>query len=165
MAPTRCSSPLIIFLALLWICSSMSMSFLCWGPQSWTQYSRWGLTRAERRGRITSHDLLAMLLLMQPRIQLAFWAASAHYWLMFSFASANTPKPFLTGLLSIHSFPSLYLCVGLPQSMCRTLHLALLNFMTFAQAHLSSLSRCLWMAFFPSCMLTTPHTLGRWQTC
>ncbi|KAK4821027.1 hypothetical protein QYF61_012113 [Mycteria americana] len=34
----RCSSPLIIFMALLWTCSNRSMSFLCWGPQSWTQY-------------------------------------------------------------------------------------------------------------------------------
>ena len=31
-----------------------------------------------QRGRITSLALLAMLLLMQPRIQLAFWAARAH---------------------------------------------------------------------------------------
>jgi len=36
------------------------------GLQSWMQDSRWGLTRAEQRGRITSLDLLAMLLLMQP---------------------------------------------------------------------------------------------------
>ncbi|KAK4818444.1 hypothetical protein QYF61_013131 [Mycteria americana] len=39
------------------------------GPQSWTQYSRWGLTRAGQRGRIASLDLLATLLLMQPRIR------------------------------------------------------------------------------------------------
>ena len=38
-----------------------SMSFLHWWPQSRTQYSRWGLTRA---------DLLAVLVLMKPRIQL-----------------------------------------------------------------------------------------------
>ena len=42
------------------------MSFLCWGLQSWTQDSRWGLTRVEQRGRITSLALLATLLLMQP---------------------------------------------------------------------------------------------------
>jgi len=30
---------------LLWTRSNTSMSFLSWGPQSWTQYSRWGLTR------------------------------------------------------------------------------------------------------------------------
>ncbi|KAK4824609.1 LOW QUALITY PROTEIN: hypothetical protein QYF61_016878 [Mycteria americana] len=35
------------------------------------QYSRWGLTRAEQRGRISSLDLLATLLLMQPRVWLS----------------------------------------------------------------------------------------------
>jgi len=40
--------------------------------------TRWALTRAEQRDRIPSLDLLATLLLMQPRTQLAFWAMSAH---------------------------------------------------------------------------------------
>ncbi|KAK4806804.1 hypothetical protein QYF61_005600 [Mycteria americana] len=35
----RCSSPLNIFMALLWTRSNRSMSFLCWRPQSWMQYS------------------------------------------------------------------------------------------------------------------------------
>jgi len=34
---------------------------LSWGAQNWTQYSRWGLTRAEWRG-WSSLDLLATLL-------------------------------------------------------------------------------------------------------
>ncbi|KAK4818642.1 hypothetical protein QYF61_016613 [Mycteria americana] len=55
------------FCGLLWTRSNSSMSFLCQGPQSWTQYCRGGLTRAEQRRRITSLDLLAMLLFMQPR--------------------------------------------------------------------------------------------------
>ena len=38
---------------------------------------------AEQRGRIPSLTLLAMLLWMQPRIQLGFWAARAHCWLTF----------------------------------------------------------------------------------
>ncbi|PKU39142.1 hypothetical protein llap_10552 [Limosa lapponica baueri] len=33
-----------------------------------------------------------MLLLMQPRMRLAFWAASAHCWLMLSFSITNTPQ-------------------------------------------------------------------------
>ena len=74
----RYSSPLIIFVALLWNCSENSMSFLCWGPQNWMQYSRWGLTRAEQRDRITALGLLVTLLSMQPRIHLAFWIASKH---------------------------------------------------------------------------------------
>jgi len=34
-------------MALLWTCSNTSLSFLCWGLQSWMQDSRWGLTRAK----------------------------------------------------------------------------------------------------------------------
>ena len=48
---------------------------------------------------------------------------------MLSFSSTNTLKSFSAGLLSIHSLSSLYLCLGLPQPMCRTFHLALFNFM------------------------------------
>jgi len=42
------------------------------------QDSRWALTRADQRSRIPSLDLLVTLLLRQPRIRLAFWAASTH---------------------------------------------------------------------------------------
>ncbi|KAK4817090.1 hypothetical protein QYF61_027921 [Mycteria americana] len=76
----------------------------------------------------------------EPRIQLAFWAARGCCQLMSNFLSPSILKPFSTGLLSIHSFPSL----------CRSLHLALLNFMRFTWAHSSSLSRSLWMTSLPS---------------
>ena len=56
----------------------------CPSSQNWMQYSRWGLMTAEQMGRITSLDLLVTLLLMQPRIQVAFWAASAPCLLMLS---------------------------------------------------------------------------------
>ena len=123
------------------------------------QDSRWALTRAEQSGRIPSLDLMPTLLVMQPRIQLAFWAASAHWWLMSGFSSTSTAKSFLAGLLSIHSLPSLYLCLRLPQPMCRALHLALLNFVSFAQAHCLSLSGSLWMASRPSGVSTAPLSL------
>lgn len=122
------------------------------------QESRWSLMGVEQRGRVTSLDLLATLLLMQLKIWLAFWSASAHWWLMLSFLSTNTPKCFSTGLLSIPSSPIPYLCLGLPWPMCRTLHLALMIVMRFAQAHFSSLSRSLRMTSFPRSMLTTPHS-------
>ena len=51
-----------------------------------------------------------MLFLMQPRIWLAFWAVSTHFWVMLSFSSTSTPKSFSSELLSILSPPSLYLC-------------------------------------------------------
>ena len=132
----RCSSPLICGF-------NRSTSFLCWGPQTWMQHSRWGLTRAEQRGTIPSLDLLATPQLMQPMMQLAFWAASMNCWLMLSLSSTRTPKFFYTGLLSIGSSPSLYSCPGLLQSRCSTLHLDLLNLIRFTWAHFSSLSRSL----------------------
>ena len=42
------------------------------------------------------------------RILLAFWATSAHCWVMLSFSSTRTPKSFSTGLHSWSSSPSLY---------------------------------------------------------
>ncbi|KAK4818250.1 hypothetical protein QYF61_009425 [Mycteria americana] len=70
--------------------------------------SRAGLSTPEQSGRISSLDLLAKLLLMQPRIRLAFCAVSAHCRLMSSFLSISIPKSFSSGLLSITSSPSLY---------------------------------------------------------
>ncbi|KAK4812348.1 hypothetical protein QYF61_017125 [Mycteria americana] len=62
------------------------------------------------QGRAEGQDhlprLLATLLWMQPRIRLAFWAVSAHCWLMSSFSPISTPKSFSAGLLSITSSPT-----------------------------------------------------------
>ncbi|KAK4830147.1 hypothetical protein QYF61_008635 [Mycteria americana] len=55
-------------------------------------------------------------MISKRRIRLAFWAASAHCWVMLSFSSTNIPKSFSSGLLSIHSPPSF----GLPRPRCRT---------------------------------------------
>ena len=54
-----------------------SMSLLYW-LHIWTQYSRSGLTSTKQWGRINSLNLLATLLLLQPRIWLAFWTVRAH---------------------------------------------------------------------------------------
>ena len=70
---------------LLWTCSNSFTSFLCWGPQAWIQYCSWGLTMSEQRGTNTFLSLLVTPLLMQLRIQLAFWTASAHCWLLLTF--------------------------------------------------------------------------------
>ena len=139
--------------------SNRSMSFLCWGLQHWTQDFRWGLTRAEQKDRIPCLALLAMRLLMKPKTWSTIWATSTHCWLMLSFLPINTPKSSSLRLLSVSSSHTLYLCLGLPWPMCRTLYLALLKFMMFAQAHISRLSRSLWMASLPSSMLTTWHSL------
>ena len=63
-------------------------------------------TNAEQRGRITSIGLLAMLLLMQPRMLLAASAARAHCWLVFNLVSNRTSKAFSTELLLGRLVPS-----------------------------------------------------------
>lgn len=85
-----------MFVVLLWTHSNSFMP-LCWGLLSCMQKFRWGKTRAEKRDRITPIGLLATLLLIQPWIQLTFWAASAHCWVVLRFSSTSTLK-FLTGL-------------------------------------------------------------------
>ena len=49
-----------------------------WPHQHWTQHSRCGLTSTEKRGRIRSLVLLAMLFLLQPRMLLALLATRLH---------------------------------------------------------------------------------------
>ena len=95
----RGSSPLIIFMASSGPAPTSPCLFLCWGLQSWTQDSGWGVTRAEQRGRILSLTLLATLLLVQHRIWLAFWAVSAYWWVTLSSSSSSTPTSFSSRLL------------------------------------------------------------------
>ena len=69
-------------------------------------------TSARQRGRITFLHLLAILLLMQPRIPLAFFTARAHGWFMFSLVSTRTPRASSVKLLSSWFVPSLHWCSG-----------------------------------------------------
>jgi len=85
-------------MALLWICTSISMSLLFGGNQDRTQHSRW--VSPVLRGRLTSLDLLVILLPM------ATFAVRAYYWLMVNLASTRNPWSFSTKLLSslwVHS--------------------------------------------------------------
>ncbi|TRZ12141.1 hypothetical protein HGM15179_014964 [Zosterops borbonicus] len=66
------------------------MSLLCWDPRA-DAALQVGLSRAEQWGRIPSLALLPTLLWMQPRTHLAFWALSAHGWIM---SSLSSPSPF-----------------------------------------------------------------------
>jgi len=79
------------------------------------------------------------MLLLQPRILLAFWAMRTHCWLMSSCYLLVSQSPFWQGCAqSFH--PSACTDSELPQSWCNTLHVALLNLMRFSQAHCSCLS-------------------------
>lgn len=86
-------------------------------------FFNWGLKKAEQRGKIPSLSLLPPQL-MQPRIPLAFRAASTQYCLMSSFLSTRTPKSFSLELFSRSSSPSLYTYLGLPPTQVQ--HHALL---------------------------------------
>lgn len=68
--------------------------FAAMSAQNWVQYSRRHLTSAEERQVIMSLDLLAKVLLLNPRMLLASFATKAHCWLLCSLWSTKTPSPF-----------------------------------------------------------------------
>ena len=101
----RCSSPLIILVALLWTRSKSSMSFLYWGPQAWTQYSRWGLSRRARfRLRLFSHPGMFVLYISNRN----FWGLRKRQLLVLSFTSSLGQYHTYAVLGSIHQNHSQY---------------------------------------------------------
>lgn len=95
--------------------------------------------RTESRGKITSLALLVMHFLMQLRMQLAFWAGKAQYWLISSifFFSAASPRSFPQGCSqSIHS-PICIHTGDCPDAGAGFVHLVLLNFIRLSCAHQS----------------------------
>jgi len=96
---------------------------------------------AEYRRKTLSLNLLAVTLLTQPWMLLAFLAAQAHRWLMPSSLSAATAGAFLLICSPARqAAPSLDRCRGLFLPSCRTCDLAVLVFVRFLLAHSSSLS-------------------------
>lgn len=86
----RCSILLTVFVAILWTWSKRSISFLCCGPHSTPggvspEWSR----RAES---LHSPCCLHCSWWKQARVQLAFWAKSAHWWV----TSVFSPISFFT---------------------------------------------------------------------
>lgn len=61
---------------------------------------------AECRGKVTSLNLLAVLSIIQSRITLAFLAAMAPCYLLFSLSSAETPTPLSAELLPSQAVPT-----------------------------------------------------------
>lgn len=120
------------------------MSFLDWRHQNWSQHSRQFFTRAKWSGRIASFDLLATLPWMQPRILLAGWAGTTHCQLMVSCSPAITHKSFSAWWSQSLLCPNCR-CAGIAPTQVWDLALGPL-----AWAHLSSLSRSLWILSLPS---------------
>lgn len=143
----RCSSFLIVFIALHWTHSSKCLSLLHWearpGPARQVC-----LTRAEWRGRTTS--LLVMLCLIQPRRLLAVFAVTARCWVTFNLLSTRTPKSFPVKLPRKQLVPSRYWCMELFLPSGGTWHFILLNFMRHLSSGFLSLPRSFWTAAQPS---------------
>lgn len=111
-----------------------------------------------QKGPVTSLDLLAMLLSVQPRMLLAPLLPGSH-WLTFSLLPTRAPRTFSADLLPRQSGPSRPRCQGFFLPRCRTLHLPLLNFIRFLLDHSSSLSRSLWMVVPYLSVLFLPPSL------
>lgn len=98
----------ITFVVLHWTQSPVAPSFRCTKePRTVYSNSRGGLSSTEERGSITSLDLLAMLLLLQPKTPWAFFVIRTNCLQVFSSASARTLGPFLHSCC-LHCWPSAY---------------------------------------------------------
>lgn len=127
----------------------MSMSFLYWRTQNWTQHSRSGLTSAGQRKIITFLHQLATLYLMQPRMLLNFLLQK----LLVDLVPIRTTRSTIAKPLSSWSAPGLYQCLGYFSQGVR-LEFYLLNFMRLLLAN-GSLSSSIWTAAQPSWVSTT----------
>lgn len=118
-----------------WSRCSLSMNFLNWGTPERTQYSSCGFTSVEQKRRMTSLDLLAILLLIQPSTRLVF-ATVAHCCHTFSLRSTRTPRCLSEKLFSRQS-TILNCCTRLFHSTWRTWHLPLLIVTKLLSVHFS----------------------------
>lgn len=148
-------SSLSMFVALCWNCTSVSMSVELESPGLDLAHQIF-LTSAEWRRNIFL-DLLTKLFIMQPKRLFTFFAVRQHALLVcVQLTVLQGPQDvflqscFLSGELTAYTGAG-----GCSNSSCRTWDFPLLN-MSFLLAHLSSLSRTLWMAAQASDTSTTP---------
>lgn len=140
---------------LCWTMSRLSMSVLKWGERNWTVCSRCGLTGAEQSRKITAFHLLpAIVLLIHPRMLLAFIAARIQGWLIFSLPSAKTPSAFSAEQLPTQLVPSWCYCLGLFHPCFRAWHLSLLklmlNLILAGQISTACWDLSIWRLFLPA---------------
>lgn len=99
------------------------------GPQNWDA-APGGASPEQSRGGESPLSTAAMLLWVQPRIWLTFWAMISHVWPMEILFTHQPAHIFIRAAFSPIT-PSLYQYQGLPSPRCSILHLALLNLMRF----------------------------------
>lgn len=138
--------PSILLVDLLWICSNRFMSFLCWGPRSWTSTQDGSYHSGSERQSNT-----------------AYWHSSFDAaWDTVGFLGWRCT---LSGhvLLLTHQYTHVLFCraalkeffsqsifvSGVTPSQVHPLHLALINLWRVLWAHSLCLAKSLWMASCP----------------
>lgn len=123
----------VIFQSLNLLCSplldssSMSVTLMCWGAQTWTQHPRWiSLALSRGKDHLSWPSGNTSPNSAQDNIHLLCVVTQACRWLLFILVSSRTPMSFSAELLS-----SLYECITLSLLRCRTLHFPFLNFHHF----------------------------------
>lgn len=119
----RHPNSLIIFLAISWPCSNMSLSLLYWEAQNRMQFFRCALITAE----LTGNNHLPQSAVDTPFVWGFFATLLAHAQL------ANRDTQVLLCKAVFQPFgPRLYWCMGLSFPACRTLHFLLLRPVCFS---------------------------------
>lgn len=98
---------------------------------NWTRYSRYGLTSAEKRERISTLFKLMTFLLIQPSMQLAFRVARPHCRALFNMFSMSSPRSFFCEAAFYPVGPQPALLHGLIPSWARTPCLPLLHLLRY----------------------------------
>src|SRR6218665_2060658 len=134
----------IIFVALLCTFSNFSISCFRYGLHTWMQYSNCGLTSDLYNLSIVSLSLVTIVLLIMPKVVLAFFDASAHCLDGFALLCIYTPKS-LSSSLTFNTFPPISydnswflfpMCIT-----CITEHFSKLNSICQSCDHLNILLR------------------------
>ncbi len=128
----------IIFVILRCTLSDLSISFLQYGDQNCTQYSRWGRTSDLYSFNITFSDLFSKARAMKPTSLLAFLKTPEQFWLGFKSLDIVIPRSFsLFTAESCWAFIK-YWARFLLLPICSTLHFSTLNFICHPLAQLAN---------------------------
>lgn len=137
-------------------CSSISQSL----GSAEVNSELWGcLSSAERKERITSFSLQAILFLVQPRMLLSALATGTHCWLMFSYLSSRILDASLPSCFPSRCWPPTPVCTG-PWGCSSPGTGIYISFDWTSWG--SSLLRSLWMAAQPS-GIAVPHCRFVWS--
>src|SRR6218665_4080320 len=117
----------MIFVALLCTFSNFSISCFRYGLHAWMQYSNCSLTSDLYNLSIVSLFLVTIVLLIMPKVGLAFFDASAHCLDGFALLCIITPKS-LSSSLTFNTLPPIsYDNSWFPFPICITEHFSRLN--------------------------------------